>query len=296
KSEKLEFIVVFEQFMTSAAKFADIVLPVNTSLETNDITTGPTVGFYGFMGKAIESVGESKSHLEICTALAERLDVSDFSGKTEDEWLRQMAAGSPDITDYEAFKKDGGLKLKLKEPYVAFREQIEDPKNNPFPTPSGKIEIYSQRLADMNDPMVPPIPKYIESWESRNDPLAKQYPLQLISTHFWRRAHSQYDNIPWLRELEQQHIELNPVDARARDGIKNGDMVRAFNKRGVTVLPARVTETIMPGVVNIPEGAWYDPDENGVDRAGSVNVLTKDEHSPGWAYPTNTCLVQVEKA
>ena len=84
---------------------------------------------------------------------------------------------------------------------------------------------------------------------------------------------------------------INTTDAEAR-GIKNGDMVRVFNDRGVTMLLARVTERIMPGVVDIPQGAWYDPDENGLDRGGCVNILTRDEHSPGGAYPTNTSLVQ----
>ncbi|MFC2022200.1 molybdopterin-dependent oxidoreductase [Chloroflexota bacterium] len=293
KSKTLEFIVVYEQFMTSAAKFADIVLPVTTSLERNDITTGPTVGFYGFMGKAIEPVGEAKSHLEICSLLAEKLGITDFNDKTEDEWLRQIAAGSPDITDYEAFKREGGYKIKRNKPHVAFQKQLEDLGNNPFPTPSGKIEIYCQRIADMNDPLLPPIPEYLETWESPNDPLARKYPLQLITTHFWRRAHSQYDNLPWLRELDPQRVMLSTADAVAR-GIKNGDMVKVFNDRGATMLPARVTERIMPGVVDIPQGAWYSPDEKGIDRAGSCNVLTRDEHSPGGAYPTNTALVQVE--
>jgi anaerobic dimethyl sulfoxide reductase subunit A len=281
--------------MTSPAKFADILLPINTCLERNDITTGATVGFYGFMNRAIDSVGESKSHLEICTALAGRLGISNYIDKTEDEWLKQIATGSPELTDYEAFKKAGGYKVKLTEPYVAFKQQIDDPENNPFPTPSGKIEIYSQRLADMNDPLIPPTPKYIETWESINDPLSLKYPLQLITTHFWRRAHSQYDNLPWLRELEPQSVYMNSVDAGAR-GVKNGDMVSVFNDRGMTVLPARVTERIMPGVVDVPPGAWYDPDENGVDRGGCANILTRDEHSPGGAYATNTSLVQVEKA
>jgi len=294
KAKTLEFIVVFEQFMTSAAKFADVVLPVNTCLERNDITSGATVGFYGFMGKAIDSIGESKSHLEICAALADRLGISDYSDKTEDEWLRQIAIGSPHIESYEAFKKAGGYKIKRDEPYVAFKEQIENPDKNPFLTPSGKIEIYSQRLADMNDPLIPPIPKYIETWESARDKLAQKYPLQLITTHFLRRAHSKYDNLPWLRELKQQTVLMNSIDAESR-GISNGDMVRVFNDRGVTLLPAEVTERILPGVVDIPEGAWYDPDKNGVDRGGCANVLTKDELSPGGAYCTNTALVQITK-
>ncbi len=295
KSKTLEFIVVFEQFITPGAKFADILLPVNTCFERNDITIGATTGFYGFMAKVIDSVGESKSHLEICSALADKLGLPNFNDKTEDEWLRQIAAGSPDIKDYDAFKKAGGYKIRRGEPYVAFREQIDDPENNPFPTPSGKIEIYCQRLADMNDELIPPIPKYIETWESRNDPLVHKYPLQLITTHFWRRAHSQYDNLLWLRELEPQRLEINSVDAKSR-GIRDGDMVRVFNDRGVTILSAKVTERIMTGVVDIPQGAWYAPDENGVDKGGCANVLTRDDHSPGGAYPTNTSLVQVEKA
>jgi len=72
-------------------------------------------------------------------------------------------------------------------------------------------------------------------------------------------------------------------------------MVRVFNDRGATLLPARVTKRILQGVVTIPEGAWYDPDENGVDRGGCPNVLTKDETSPGGGFITNTCLVQVER-
>lgn len=294
KSKALEFIVVFEQFITPAARFADILIPVNTCVERNDITTSATLGFYGFMGKAIDSLGESRSHLEICAALAERMGISDYSDKTEEEWLRQIAGGIPQVTDFEAFKKDGGCKIKLEEPYVAFREQIEDIEKHPFPTPSGKIEIYSQRLADMEDPLITPVPKYIEPWEGVMDPLAKNYPLQLITSHSLRRAHSKFENIPWLREIRTQTVLMNSVDAESR-GIQNGDPVKVFNDRGVTVLPAEVTERIRPGVVDIQEGAWYMPDENGVDRGGSPNILTKDEPSPGGAYCTNTALVQVAK-
>lgn len=125
--------------------------------------------------------------------------------------------------------------------------------------------------------------------------MRKRYPLQLITTHLKRRIHSVYEKVPWLRELDDpQALTMNSIDAEAR-GIKEGDRVRVFNDRGETILPARISERIMPGVVDIPEGAWYDPDENGIDRGGNPNVLTKDASSLGGSFPSNTCLVEVAK-
>jgi anaerobic dimethyl sulfoxide reductase subunit A len=116
-----------------------------------------------------------------------------------------------------------------------------------------------------------------------------------VTTHTKRRAHTQFDNVPWLRELDPQAVSINTADAEAR-GIKDGDMVRVFNDRGEMIIPARVTGRIMRGVVDIPQGAWYEPDENGIDRGGCPNILTKDVISPGGAFCSNTALVQVEKA
>lgn len=291
----LDFIVVQEQFMTATAKFADILLPTNTFLERNDVTTGGIGPFYGYMNKAIDSVGESRSQFEIATELASRLGITDFTDKTEDEWLREIVGGCQGIPDYDTFKKQGIHKVKLPQPFVFFREQINDPIKNPFLTSSGKIEIYSQEIADLDNPMLPPIPKFIETWESRNDPLARKYPLQLITTHAKMRAHTQFDNIPMLRELDPQSVLINPVDAEVR-GIKDRTLVRVFNDRGVIIIPARVSEKIMPGVVDVPQGAWYSPDEEGLDRGGCANILTKDDRSPGGAFCFNTALVQVVKA
>ena len=102
------------------------------------------------------------------------------------------------------------------------------------------------------------------------------------------------DNIPWMRELEPQTVWISSADARQRS-IQHGDMVKIFNDRGTVVLPAKVTERIMPGVVSIDQGAWFKPDKEGVDRGGCVNVLLKDEHSPAGAFCSNTGLVQIEK-
>jgi anaerobic dimethyl sulfoxide reductase subunit A len=245
------------------------------------------------MPKIIDSLGESKSLLQITVDLARHMGVTDLVDKDDEGILRGLVAECG-ITDFEAFREKGYHKIKLAEPYVAFKEQIEDPQNRPFPTPSGKIEIYSERWAELNDPELPPIPKYMEARESWRSPLAKKYPLQFISTHFRKRALSQFDNVPWMRELGGQELQINCGDAFAR-GIGQGDRVRVFNDRGAFLARAKVSERIMPGVVHVPQGAWYTPDEKGLDRGASANVLTHGEHSPAGAWPLNTNLVEVER-
>ena len=295
--KSLEFVAVHEQFMTPTARFGDIVLPVNTFMERSDIAY-PWLGspYCIYLNKAIDSLYESRSDLEICRELSKRLGVPQaFGEESEDELLRAIAARSEDIPDYETFKRDGVRKFKPAEPIVSFKKQIEDPANNPFPSLSGKIEIYCEHIAEMDNPRIPPIPKYLSNWENYDDPLATKYPLQLLTTHYKTRAHSTWHNVPWMREIEPHSVWLNTVDAEAR-GIEDGNLVDVYNDRGRIRILAKVTERIMPGVVNVSQGAWYDPDDEGVDRGGCANVLTNDEQSPGGAVPSNTALVQVELA
>jgi len=295
--DNLEFMVTFEQFMTATARYCDIIFPTCTIFERNDLVVAGGKPFYGFLKKVIEPVGECKSQLDICTLLAKHLgiDPKEYNDKTDEEWVKQIATGGGDVPDWEAFKESAIYRIPLTEPYVSFKKQIEDPENNPFPTPSGKIEIYSQLLADMNDPLLPPIPTYFEPWEGRRSPLAKTYPLQLISVRSQRRAHTQFDTLPWLRELIPNNAEMNTLDAEAR-GIKDGDILRIFNDRGEIRITATVTERVMPGVVNVPQGGWYKPDEKGIDRGGCPNTLYGDDYSPCGSYTWGTGLVEVEKA
>ena len=291
---QLEFMVVMEQFMTSTAKYADIVLPTCTLWERNDIIAGGTTPHYVYLKKVIEPMYESKSPLQIAFELADRLGIPEYKDKSEDEWLRMLIEGS-EVPDYDDFKEKSIYRVKLSEPYVAFKDNIEDPGNHPFETDSGKIEIYSQELADKQIPLLPPIPKYFDPPEGPNDPLTSKYPLQLITCRTKRRAHTQFETLPWLRELEDNRVMINTSDAKARR-IQNNDLVSVFNDRGKIVIPAMVTERIMPGVINVPQGAWFSPDEKGIDRGGCPNVLTNDEYSPCGALIFNTALVQVEKA
>lgn len=289
----LEFVAVEEHFMTSTARYADIILPTTTYMERNDLAVGVGEAFIGYQNQIIEPRGECRSHNEIAKDLAVRLGIEGYDDAGEEKRLRDLVE-SAGIGDFDEFREKAIHWIEKDEPYVAFKVQIDDPANNPFPTPSGKIEIYSERIAEMNDPKIPPIPKYIEGWEGPGDPLAEKYPLQLITNHWKGRANAQYANIPMLQEQTPQAVFINSVDAKAR-GIKDGDRVRVFNDRGETMTPAAVTERITPGVVILPTGTWYEPDENGVDQAGSANVLTLDEPSPAGSFAYNTVLVEVAK-
>ena len=297
--KKLDFLVVPELFMTPTARYADILLPVTSSAERSDLTRPwPSGPYFTYVNRAIEPLGECKSDLEIAGELAERLGFENFNPFTEDEILRMFVEKTPDtaeeIRDYEKFRREGIHRVKLKEPIIAFRKEVEDPDNNPFPTPSGKIEIFSQRVADLNNPLCPPVPQYVKTWEDRSDPLTEKYPLQLISPHPRNRVHSELYKVDWLREVEPHRAWINPVDAESR-GIRDGDEIHVFNDRGRLAIVAWVTKRIMPGVISIFEGAWYEPDEEGIDRGGCVNVLTNDAYSEGGASALKTVLVQVSK-
>ncbi len=290
-----EFIVAHEIFLTPTARYADIVLPVSTALERMDIGQPWGGGSYFIhMDQAIEPLPETKSDLAIFTELASRLGISAFNNKSDEEWLREFTAATPDLPEYGVFKQEGVHRIPLEQPWVAFREQIEDPVHNPFPTPSGKIEIFSQTLAERNNPLLPPVPKYIEAWEGPGDLVSDKYPIQMISPHSRARVNSSLFNIPRLKAVADDAVWLNPKDAEPR-GIVSGDKIRIYNDRGVLVATARVDENIIPGVASMDSGSWFAPDSDGVDSGGCANVLTRDKASPAGSFPHNSCLVQITK-
>jgi len=293
--KSLDFIVIFEQFMTPTAQLADIVLPVNTFMERNDVAV-PWLGapYYIYLNKAIDSMYESKSDLEICRELSKRLGIEQsILDIPEDQILRLLTAPRKDIKSYNKMKRDGYYKVKVEEPFVAFKEQIENPEEHPFPTLSGKIEIYCEHIAEKNNPLMPPIPKYLNHEEHYDSPKAKKFPLQLITPHNKRRTHSTLHNIPWLEEVEPHNAWMNPIDALKRN-IKDGDLIDIYNDRGRIRILAKVTERIIPGAVCVYQGAWYNPDKDGIDLGGCANVLTNDSYSPGGAFPLNSSLVEIE--
>jgi anaerobic dimethyl sulfoxide reductase subunit A len=266
-------------------------------MERNDISV-PWLGspYYVYLNKAIDSMYESKSDLEICNELSKKLGIEQsLLDLPEEQILRLLSAPRKDIKSFNKMKRDGYYKVKVEEPFIAFREQIEDFENHPFPTLSGKIEIYCEHIAEKNNPLMPSIPKYMSHDEHYDSPKAKKYPLQLLTPHNKRRIHSTLHNIPWLEEVEPHNAWINPIDALKRN-IKDGDLIDVYNDRGRIRIPAKVTERIIPGAVCVSQGAWYNPNKEGIDLGGCANVLTKDSYSPGGAFPLNSSLVEIELA
>jgi anaerobic dimethyl sulfoxide reductase subunit A len=304
---KVEFLIVQDHFLTSTGMFADLLLPACMGYETYGLQDGWKYGEEAiFMPKVVEPAFESKSDYRICAEIAEKLGVGDefTEGRDERQWIEWIIENvyrtgwMPNIPTIDEFeqKNIGVYSVPVTEPAIAFTDFRADPKANPLPTPSGLIEIFSPELFNMNRPdEIPAVPKYIQEWESPFGPEAATYPLQAMGHHYLHRVHSTHDNVDWLEEAFPQRVFINPVDARARE-INDGDLVKVYNERGAMVIPCRLTNKIMPGVVDIPTGGWWTPDANGVDRRGAVNMLSSERWSPlAFGNAQHTIMVQIER-
>ncbi|MEW5870679.1 MAG: DMSO/selenate family reductase complex A subunit [Chloroflexota bacterium] len=302
----VEFIAVQDNFLTPTGRFADLLLPACTQFETWGVEDGWKYGDEVIlMPKLVEPPGECKSDYRMCAEIAGRLGIGELytQGRNERQWVawileRYRERRFPGLPSLEAFEAAniGVYAHEVEQPAVALADFRANPQAHPLNTPSGKIEIFSKALDDMQRPEeIPAVPKYIQEWESPFGPEAEKYPLQAIGHHYMGRVHSTHDNNDWLQEAFPQRIFINPLDAQARR-IQDGDLVRVYNERGATILPCRVTARIMPGVVDIPQGAWWTPDEAGVDRRGSVNVLTSARWTPlAFGTAQHTAMVEVER-
>lgn len=308
-----ETIVLIDNVMTASARYADVLLPATSSLEESDLTyQGHRVemGVLILKEKVIEPLGECRTIYDMCTGIARQMNIEQqfTEGRTHDQWVEYMyhqcRKVRPDLPEnFEDAKKIGLFKWsRVGEPQIGLKAFREDPSVSPLSTPSGRIEIFSKRLWDMaktwelpEGDTISALPEYHATWGMPSDPNARRYPLQLIGHHNKQRTHSSYANNLWLQEVAVQWLWINPLDAEKRK-ISHGDKVRVYNDIGQTVIRAKVTPRIMPGVLSLPQGAWYIPDKNGDDTNGSINVLTCQRPSPlAKGNPQHTNLVEVEK-
>lgn len=302
-TSKCEFIVCSDLFMTASAKFADLLLPGISMFEEENITKPwKFTEFLGFNNKAIEPLYECKTEYEWIRELAKGIGLEEefTEGRDYSQWMsyiyEDLRTSEPELPEYDEFREKGIYKFEEGHYPISFEKEVKDPKHYPFPTPSGKIELFSTKL--WKNPMkdfMPPIPRYVAPPEGPQDPLTKRFPLQLSGWHSKCRTHTVHDNNLNLRKLDPQKLWIHPEDAAARS-INDGDMVLVYNDRGQVKIPAKITDRVAKGVTTLSQGTWYTPDENGVDTRGSINVLTSQRPTPfarGNGQHTN--LVEVQK-
>ncbi|HWT17567.1 MAG TPA: molybdopterin-dependent oxidoreductase, partial [Variovorax sp.] len=307
---QLETFVVHESAWTATARHADIVLPATLSLEREDIGTSNTDPLMIAMHRVAEPIAEARDDYEIFCELARRLDGLDaFSeGRTTREWLQHLygetrsalVAQGMEAPDFETFWQRGELQLPQAEDdggmLRAFREQ---PEAHPLATPSGKIQISSPVIASFGYADCPGHPVWLPPTEAPDD----HHPVHLISNQPATRLHSQLDfgAHSQAHKLHGREIcTMHPATAAER-GIGEGDTVRLFNMRGSCLAAVRLSSDMLPGVVQLATGAWYDPVDDGHGGAlcvhGNPNVLTRDI---GTSRLTQGCtgqltVVQVER-
>jgi biotin/methionine sulfoxide reductase len=314
--QRPETIIVHDPWWTATARHADIVLPSTTTLERDDIGASTKDRYIVAMKRAIAPVGEARDDYFTFSRLSERFGVAqEFTeGRSAAQWLKHMYDEAREKAgrnkqwqpwpDFETFWEQGYLELPgSSRPFVLFEQFRNDPARHRLATPSGRVEIFSERIESFGYSDCPGHAVWIEPAEWLGSGKARDYPLHLLTTQPETRLHGQMD----MGRISQQSkicgrepIRINSHDAAAR-GIRTGDVVQVFNDRGAVLAGAILTDEIRPGVVQLATGAWFDPVEPGVpgslDKHGNPNVLTLDRGTSRLAQGSSaqTTLVQIEK-
>lgn len=309
-----ETVIVNEPWWTATARYADIVLPATTTLERNDIGASSRDRFIIAMKKAVDPVGEARNDYDIFRGLARRIGVEKAftEGREEMDWLRHIyevsrqdaARVGVELPNFDTFWEQGHAESPMPaEPHTVLADFRADPTTKPLKTPSGKIEIYSERIAGFGYDDCPGHPVWMEPLEWLGSEKAKTYPLHMISNQPAGKLHSQMDfagESLHLKVKGREPVILHPDDAKRR-GIGHHDIVRVFNERGATLAAAVISHGILPGVICLATGAWYDPIEPGrigaLDKHGNPNMLTPDKGTSklGQGPIAHTALVEVER-
>ncbi len=309
---EVDSIFVHEWCWNSLAKHADVVLPCTIPMERNDIAISPRDSYIVAMSKVAEPPENARDDYTILSGIADKMGAKQAftQGRDEAQWLDWIYNRTRDNAQQQGFELPSYDELKQKgwhkpddpkEPVVLFKRFRDDPIANPRSTVTGKIEIYSPTIASFAYDDCPGHPVWLEPAEWLGGDTSK-YPLHLISNQPKTKLHSQLDHGAYSRNAkikQREPITLHSEDAAHR-GLKAGDVVRVFNERGACLAGVIIDDQVMPRVVQMSTGAWYDPLEPGVIgslcKHGNPNVLTMDKGTSklGQGPIAHSCLVEIE--
>ena len=310
---KCEFILVWDTVMTDSAKYADILLPDAMRSEQLNMQTQGYSEYYTAVvvgGPAQDAPGECRTSYDVCADIADKFGMKDAftEGKTQEDWIKELyeagAKADGNMPSWDEIKEQGVYKRAL-EPCIGLEAFRTDPVKNPLGTPSGKIEIYSEQLAEIASTWeleegdeINPIPVFTPGFQGYGT-TTEEYPLYCAGFHHKSRTHSSFGFIPELEQVARQQLWINPADAEPR-GIASGDTVAVKSPAGEIRIEAKVTPRIIPGTIGIPQGAWHKANMSGdrVDEGACVNTLTTYRPTP-YAKgngPAHSIIAQVTKA
>ena len=308
-----EAVIVHESCWNALARHADIVLPVTTTLERNDIGASSRDRFIAASHRVAEPFGQARDDFAIFSGIAERMGVAAAftDGRDEEGWLRHLytlarqrvAEAGYTLPDFETFWREGFCLLPEPERQDALLADFRaDPSAARLKTSSGRIEIFSDTIDGFGYEDCPGHATWIEPDEWLGSKRAATYGLHLISNQPASRLHSQYDSASHSRGQkinDREVIRINPADAAARR-IAEHDIVRVHNDRGSCLAAVVFSDAMRAGVVQLSTGAWYDPVDpaaaDSLDKHGNPNVLTRDRGTSRLAQgpSAQSCLVEVE--
>ncbi|PRD14223.1 molybdopterin guanine dinucleotide-containing S/N-oxide reductase [Pantoea coffeiphila] len=312
--QRPDTVIVQDIVWTPAAQMADIVLPVTTTLERNDIGGSSKDRFVLAMHQAIAPQHQARNDFDIFADLAERLGYRDTftENRNEMEWIKHLYQRCAvahnhkgiDFPEFETFWEEGHVEIPLpKEDWVFMADFRANPVANPIKTASGKIELFSETIEGYQLADFGPHPEWREPAEWLGSEVKQRFPLHMISIQPGDRLHSQLDATPTVQANKtagRETLWMHPLDAAER-GISDGNVIEVSNDRGRIQAGVRLTEGVSQNVVLISTGAWFDPGFGKAwrdyDRAGNPNVLTLDIGTSSLTQGPNamSCLVEIRK-
>lgn len=282
-------IIINESVSTASTRYADIIFPATITAEREDIGAGSNDPFLVPMQRLTEMRNGARDDYDIFTELAARLGCEErfTEGRSSRQWLHHMYASTQQALQklnlhapcFDEFMQGGVLELPLSSAPGGIARFHQDPDAFPLSTPSGKIEIVSDRVARSE---LPGHPAWVEPDEWLGGEQAKMHRFQLVANQPKGKLHSQLDfgaTSMALKKDGREIARLHPDDAREL-GVKEGDVIRLWNGRGAVLAAVGISDQLLPSVVQLSTGAWYAPQElegSGITCVnGNPNILTSD--------------------